>query len=157
MRINDNFSEVIRSDLIRPEDVESFRKQAADFPDFFGKLKLDVHDLFLWEILFPDGGVARSEYGGCQAANSLAHVDICGTVHPCVSWPQSLGSLLADSFYDIWQAAPRQAVRADIASIPTGCNRCRDYAICFGGCRGLSRLDETLNGRDPMCEGVRLS
>jgi GeoRSP system SPASM domain protein len=155
MRINANFSAANRGELVRPEDVERFRKLAAAFPDFQGKLQLDVHDLFLWEILFPEGGVARSEYGGCQAANSLAHIDFAGAVHPCVSWPQPLGSLLDNSFYDIWQAAPRQAVRSEIASVPAGCKGCRDYAICFGGCRGLTRLDESLNGRDPMCEGVR--
>jgi radical SAM protein with 4Fe4S-binding SPASM domain len=153
IRINDNDSTVICRELVRPADVEYFRLLAVDFPDFKGRLQLDVHDLFLWEILFPDGGVARSEYGGCQAANSLAHIDSFGTVHPCLSWPQPLGSLLNDSFYDIWQALPRQDVRTGIAAVPGGCHDCRDYAICFGGCRGLSRLDLSLNGRDPMCEG----
>ncbi len=154
-RINDNFSAANRSELVRPEDVDLFRQQAADFPDFQAHLQLDVHDLFLWEILFPDGGVARSEYGGCQAANSLAHIDTFGVVHPCVSWPQPLGSLLDASFYDIWQAAARKAVRAGIASVPTGCVGCRDYDLCFGGCRGLSRIDPDFNGRDLMCEGTR--
>lgn len=155
MRINDNFSTGIRSWLVRPQDVELFRQQAADFPDFREKLQLDVHDLFLWEILFPDGGVARSEYGGCQAANSLAHIDLNGIVHPCVSWPQPLGSLLDNSFYDLWQGPDRLNVRAEIASVPSGCEGCRDYSLCFGGCRGLSRLDADFMGRDPMCKGTR--
>ena len=155
MRINDNFSSGIRSWLVRPEDVELFRQQAVDFPEFCEKLQLDVHDLFLWEILFPDGGVARSEYGGCQAANSLAHIDINGVVHPCVSWPQPLGSLLESSFYELWQASSRQMVRSEITSVPAGCEGCRAYSLCFGGCRGLSRLDPDFKGRDPMCEGTR--
>ena len=155
MRINDNFSTVDRSLMLRPEDVAAFRLEAADFPVFRERLQLDVHDLFLWEVLFPDGGVARSEYGGCQAANSLAHIDLEGMVHPCVSWPHPLGSLLDSSFYEIWQAPPRQAVRDEIAAVPAGCDGCRDYTLCFGGCRGLSRLDKQLNGRDPMCEGTR--
>ncbi len=155
IRINDNYPTDNFPERVRPADVESFRLLAVDFPDFKERLQLDVHDLFLWEILFPDGGVARSEYGGCQAANSLAHVDRFGTVHPCLSWPQPLGSLLNDSFYDIWKALPRQEVRTGIAAVPGGCHDCRDYAICFGGCRGLSRLDDSLNGRDPMCEGRR--
>ena len=155
MRINDNFSAGIRSCLVRPEDVVFFRQQAVDFPDFRDKLLLDVHDLFLWEVLFPDGGVARSEYGGCQAANSLAHIDLGGIVHPCVSWPQPLGSLLEHTFYDIWQAQNRQSIRAEIASVPAGCEGCRDYSLCFGGCRGLSRLDPDFKGRDPMCKGTR--
>lgn len=155
IRINDNFSAANRSKLVRPEDVNRFRQQAVDFPDFRAYLQLDVHDLFLWEILFPDGGVARSEYGGCQAANSLAHIDAAGVVHPCVSWPQPLGSLLDESFYDIWQAPARKAVRSAIASVPVGCDGCRDYFLCFGGCRGLSRLDPDFKGRDPMCEGTR--
>lgn len=155
MRINDNFSAGIRDWLVRPEDIERLRQQAVNFPDFRGRLQLDVHDLFIWEILFPDGGVARSEYGGCQAANSLAHVDLNGVVHPCVSWPLPLGSLLESSFYAIWQASGRQAVRSEINSVPPGCKGCRDYSLCFGGCRGLSRLDESLNGRDAMCHGKR--
>jgi GeoRSP system SPASM domain protein len=154
-RINDNFSAADHRELLRPRDIELFRQLADDFPDFKTALQLDVHDLFLWEILFPEGGVARSEYGGCQAANSLAHIDVNGIVHPCVSWPHRLGSLVEDSFYAIWQAPRRQEVRSAIAATPRGCQQCRDYAICFAGCRGLSRLDESCHGRDLMCAGQR--
>ena len=115
-------------------------------------LKILLSFLFL---LFPDGGVARSEYGGCQAANSLAHIDSHGVVHPCVSWPQPLGSLLDHTLYDIWQGPSRQSARDEIAAVPSGCEGCRDYSIWFGGCRGLSRLDHNLKGRDPMCKGPR--
>ncbi|MBE0499858.1 MAG: SPASM domain-containing protein [Desulfuromonadales bacterium] len=153
MRINDNFSPTLRSDLLHAGDIERFRQLAVDFPDFSGELQLDVHDLFLWEILFPNGGAPRSEYGGCQAANSLAHIDCTGIVHPCLSWPQPLGSLLRDSFYAIWQDVPRQKIRDSIAVTPDGCQRCRDYSLCFGGCRGLSRLEELWQGRDLMCAG----
>lgn len=155
MRINANFPAAASDRLVRPEDVRRFRELAADFPAFQGRLQLDVHDLFLWEILFPDGGTARSEYGGCQAGNSLAHVDTQGIVHPCVSWPQPLGSLLEETFSAIWQSPARHAVRDEISAQPDGCSGCRDYALCFGGCRGLARLEPDLQGRDPMCDGVR--
>lgn len=120
-------------------------------------LTLEVHDLFLWEILFPgereDG---RSEYGGCQAANSLAHIAATGMVHPCSSWPYALGSLLDQDFAAIWQQETRSVILAKIAALPGGCDGCGDYAQCFGGCRGLvETLGIADNGRDLLCAGRR--
>jgi GeoRSP system SPASM domain protein len=115
-------------------------------------LQLEVHDLFLWELLQPLCGGKRSEYGGCQAANSLGHIDHLGELWPCSSWPQSLGNLLGTELLDLWQSSGRLAVRAQITGIPTGCDGCRDYQICFGGCRGLAtfcREDDL--GRDLLC------
>lgn len=122
-------------------------------------LTLEVHDLFLWEILFPgereDG---RSEYGGCQAANSLAHIDVCGMVHPCSSWPYELGSLLDKDFAAIWQQVARAVILDKIAAIPAGCEGCGDYPRCFGGCRGLvETLGTAHDERDLLCPGQRSS
>lgn len=119
-------------------------------------LQLEVHDLFLWELLQPLSGGNRSEYGGCQAANSLGHVDAAGRLYPCSSWPEPFGDLLADNLLDLWQTGARLDVRRQIAEIPVGCEDCRDYKICFGGCRGLSRFcrDDGLK-RDLLCASKR--
>lgn len=122
-------------------------------------LALEVHDLFLWEILFPgERESGRSEYGGCQAANSLAHVAVDGTVHPCSSWPHRLGSLLDEPFAAIWQQGGRSVILAQIAGLPAGCEGCGDYNHCFGGCRGLVETLRTADdGRDLLCSGRRPS
>ncbi len=119
-------------------------------------LQLEVHDLFLWELLQPLTGGQRSEYGGCQAANSLGHISVSGELFPCSSWPLSLGSLLEADLLDLWQSAQRLQIRKEIAQTPAGCDGCRDYSICFGGCRGLSsycRKDGL--GRDLLCHERR--
>jgi GeoRSP system SPASM domain protein len=155
LRINDTFRQTCQPFMVTPSDLDRLRLQVSDAAAFRSGLQLDVHDLFLWEILFPDGGTARSEYGGCQAANSLAHVDLQATVHPCNSWPHPLGHLAVASFDVIWSSPDRLAIRQNVAMQPAGCCNCRDYAICFGGCRGLARELPTIDGRDPMCAGRR--
>ncbi|WP_303720978.1 SPASM domain-containing protein [Malonomonas rubra] len=120
------------------------------------ELQLDVHDLFVWELLQPLSGGQRSEYGGCQAANSLGHITADGQLWPCSSWPEPLGSLLENDLIDLWQSDLRFEIRRQIAEIPVGCTDCRDYESCFGGCRGLSSFcrDDSLK-RDLLCEGIR--
>lgn len=122
-------------------------------------LTLEVHDLFLWEILFPgEHESGRSEYGGCQAANSLAHIAANGMVHPCSSWPHGLGSLLDEDFAVIWQQGERAVILDKIATLPAGCAGCGDYGHCFGGCRGLvETLGIAVDGRDLLCAGRRPS
>ena len=123
-------------------------------------LTLEVHDLFLWEILFPgERENGRSEYGGCQAANSLAHIAANGMVHPCSSWPCELGSLLEKDFAAIWQQEARAVILDKIATIPAGCGGCGDYPHCFGGCRGLVETlgAAAVDGRDLLCAGRRPS
>ena len=123
-------------------------------------LTLEVHDLFLWEILFPgEREHGRSEYGGCQAANSLAHITANGTVYPCSSWPYELGSLLDKDFTAIWQQEARFVILDKIAALPAGCEGCGDYGRCFGGCRGLVETLRTAadDGRDLLCSGRRSS
>ena len=119
-------------------------------------LQFEVHDLFLWELLQPLSGGQRSEYGGCQAANSLGHITADGQLWPCSSWPETLGSLLNEDLCDLWQSEQRLGVRRQIAEIPVGCEGCRDYDSCFGGCRGLSCFcrDDQLK-RDLLCAGSR--
>lgn len=148
-----------RSAALLPEitQLTALRSLVTDPVALREGLTMEVHDLFLWEILFPgerDSG--RSEYGGCQAANSLAHIDAVGMVHPCSSWPQGLGSLVEKSFDEIWAQKERALILDRIALIPAGCAGCCDYDRCFGGCRGLvETLGSTTEGRDLLCSGRR--
>jgi GeoRSP system SPASM domain protein len=120
------------------------------------RFQFEVHDLFLWELLQPLSGGERSEYGGCQAGNSLAHVAADGQLWPCSSWPLPLGSLLEDSLLDLWQNEKRFQLRQQVMEVPAGCEDCRDYLICYGGCRGLSSYcrDDGLQ-RDLLCRDKR--
>lgn len=139
-----------------PGDLERFRCLLGGQPEGLARdLALEVHDLFLWELIFPDGGGSRSEYGGCQAGNSLAHVDARGDLFPCTSWPERLGSLLQESLGDLWASPQRLALRDRIGKTPEGCLGCRDLPVCFGGCRGLSASGFGREGRDPGCSGPR--
>lgn len=154
-RIDDNFSRLRAAEILQPEDVEALHNLSREFSMPDNRLQLEIHDLFLWEILTPDAQSTRSEYGGCQAGNSLAHVDSQGAVFPCMSWPQPLGNLKEQSLQEIWQSSGRHEIRREIASVPSGCMGCRDYPICFGGCRGLSSTLKIAGGRDAMCKEPR--
>ncbi|TYO99626.1 GeoRSP system SPASM domain protein [Geothermobacter ehrlichii] len=135
-------------------DLASFRREferrtAAGFTG-----ELVVHDLFLWEILCP--GRERDHYVGCQAGNSLAHLDAAGHLHPCISWPRDLGSLLDHSLHDLWQAAARSEVLAAIGELPADCRACAICDRCHGGCRGLAlTLPKDAAGRDLLCDRPR--
>jgi radical SAM protein with 4Fe4S-binding SPASM domain len=155
--IDASFCHSRRDEFLSAEDLSTLKKSVGDDPRAFRRgIALEIHDLFLWEILFPGGEEGRSEYGGCQAGNSLAHVDAEGRLHPCSSWPSPLGSLVGSSLAELWQSPLRMAIRAEIAATPAGCAGCRDYPLCFGGCRGLSRtLRGNPDGRDPLCSGTR--
>jgi GeoRSP system SPASM domain protein len=156
-RIGDTFQSISPAELPRWPDLAAFRvawtRQALELP---GSLQLEIHDRFLWEIMSPDCEQARGEYGGCQAANSLGHVDAGGTVYACAAWPEALGSLLSESLDAIWQSPRRLTVRERIGRVPAGCVGCRDYPLCLGGCRGLGEILNPAAGcRDLMCRAPR--
>ncbi len=157
-RIGASFSLSAADGLPRPADLERLRELIGRDPDQLREgLNLEVHDLFIWELLFPQRGEGgRSEYGGCQAANSLGHIDADGNLFPCSSWPEQLGSLLSHSLEDLWALPRRLQIRNEIAAVPKGCCGCRDYPLCLGGCRGLARFfNQGGGGRDLMCRGPR--
>ena len=155
--IGDSFQQYSVDDLPRWQDLESFAVVWREFLQEGSELPaMDIHDLFLWEIMTPGQEKARSEYGGCQAGNSLAHVDIAGVVHPCSAWPQPLGRLPQQALSEVWAGPPRLAVVEEIANTPDGCNGCNDLDICFGGCRGLGKfINKQAGGRDLMCREPR--
>jgi GeoRSP system SPASM domain protein len=156
-RIGDTFQSVIPEQLPRWPELSVFREEwARQMPILPDSPQLEIHDRFLWEIMTPNCEQARGEYGGCQAANSLGHVDAAGTVYACAAWPEVLGSLLSASLDEIWQSSRRMGVRARIGLVPAGCVGCRDYLLCFGGCRGLGEvLGQVTGGRDLMCRAPR--
>ena len=140
----------------RPADLfeiaEDLRSVASAVRD---KVSLEIHDRFLWELL-DQGSANLSEYGGCQAGNSIAHVDERGVMYPCSSWPAPLGSLLKASVEEIWASPERRSLRKCVAKTPSGCRGCSDYQVCYAGCRGLSAtFDFSNQGRDPLCDGRR--
>ena len=139
--------------LINRETLKAFEAQwqNVDCPDI-SKIKLEIHDLFIWKIMSKKSDIARSEYGGCQAANSLAHIDADGCVRPCSSWPESLGSLLDNSFEDIWASRSRYDVVKGIRALPSICMVCDEKLECFGGCRGVAlACSEGENSPDVLC------
>ncbi len=155
--IGDSFHTYSPADLLCWQDVDNFRHVWLDFMKSSCRLPaMEIHDLFLWEIMTPNHLQSRSEYGGCQAGNSLGHVDTHGLVHPCAAWPQPLGRLPEQSLADIWSGGERLAVREHISKKPEGCHGCSDFDICFGGCRGLAlHLNSSEGERDLMCSGPR--
>ncbi|MBE0504002.1 MAG: SPASM domain-containing protein [Desulfuromonadales bacterium] len=155
--VDASFSARQARSLPTPAQLAALRTVIIDPVALRSGLTLEVHDLFLWEILFPgERENGRSEYGGCQAANSLAHIAANGMVHPCSSWPYALGSLLERPLEEIWQQGARFVVLEKIAALPAGCAGCGDYEQCFGGCRGLvETLGSADNGRDLLCAGRR--
>ncbi|MDZ4183631.1 MAG: SPASM domain-containing protein [Desulfuromonadales bacterium] len=155
--VDASFSARQTSSLPTPVQLAALRSVVIDPVALRSGLTLEVHDLFLWEILFPgERENGRSEYGGCQAANSLAHITANCMVHPCSSWPYVLGSLLEQDFAAIWQQRERAVVLEKIAALPAGCDGCGDYDQCFGGCRGLvETLGDATDGRDLLCAGRR--
>ncbi len=141
--------------ICRASDLGQLRSELdSEFVRSIADLKMQIHDLFLWELLSgqPDN---RMEYSGCQAANTLAYIDAQGNVHPCASWPLSFGSLLQQSLPELWSSALREQCRQYIAQPPKGCHGCADWGICFGGCRGLSQLHTSQSGRDLWCDAPR--
>ena len=155
VRIDDSFLRVGKGELLTSEDVEKLRQNFLASGSDWSGISPEIHDLFLWEVLAPDRMESRSEYGGCQAGNSLAHIKADGTVLPCLSWPVVIGDLSLESFADIWQSSGRHAIRKKIEKQPAGCVDCNDFQICFGGCRGLAETVGSTGGRDPMCGGPR--
>jgi GeoRSP system SPASM domain protein len=148
----------VAAGFLLQKDLLDLQDQLKKEPLTVGTTLLEVHDLFLWELLFPKGGGQRSEYGGCQAGNSIGHLSACGEVWPCSSWPQVLGRLPEENLLEIWNSASRFQVRDEVNDPPPDCHGCQIYSRCFGGCRGLARQFRSgEQRRDLLCSGPRIS
>lgn len=154
-RIGANFPGALTPPLEPPALADLQRQLGSEAAAVGRELALEVHDLFLWQILYPDGGGERSEYGGCQAANSVAYVNAAGDLYPCSSWPRRIGSLAESSLEELWNSPRRLEIRAAVAAVPEGCRGCRDFPLCFGACRGLGEVFAPGAPRDPACSGPR--
>lgn len=69
----------------------------------------------------------------CAAVTGLLSVNPAGEVLPCSSWQEPVGSLLAQSFRDIWRSSMlAYFVNADYA--PEQCHSCTLFNACKGAC-----------------------
>lgn len=109
---------------------------------------LRIHDFIISEFL----GLPGPEPGGCEAANSIAFIDIEGVVYPCSSLLIPLGDLNKDGFADIWKNPTRDRIRRDLKELPLLCRSCSLFAACQGGCRGIVyHLFGHYGAPDPLC------
>ncbi len=86
---------------------------------------------------------------GIKACSAAAHnmtIEPDGRVLPCQSWPESVGSINTDKWYDIWNH--QTCVRLRNHHLKAGaCADCKFVETCGGGCS----LDKTT--RTPAIEG----
>lgn len=69
----------------------------------------------------------------CAAITGLLSIDPMGNIIPCSSWREQIGSLLTESFSDIWQSDKLDHYKnSDYA--PTECRQCDHFAACKGAC-----------------------
>ncbi|MBK8979681.1 MAG: radical SAM protein [Planctomycetes bacterium] len=70
---------------------------------------------------------------GCSACDGLLSIGADGSVLPCASYDEPLGSLLRDGFDAVWQSPRARAFRAK-ARAPVTCRGCDNFDICNGAC-----------------------
>jgi radical SAM protein with 4Fe4S-binding SPASM domain len=69
----------------------------------------------------------------CAACDGLLSVSPTGEVLPCSSYPQPVGSLLAQPFDEVWNSARAMFFRRkDYA--PAECSGCEEFGPCAGAC-----------------------
>jgi GeoRSP system SPASM domain protein len=114
-----------------------------------GKLRLTIHDPFLWEVFSPD---ADYHEGGCQAANSMLYISPLYKVWPCPAMPVELGDLHETSLREIILSGKKKQLRSLLLSPPGECKPCDRSEKCLGGCRGRSyAMTGSMDRADPAC------
>jgi GeoRSP system SPASM domain protein len=115
----------------------------------YRRLRLTIHDPFLWEIFFPD---ADYHEGGCQAANSMLYISPSYKVRPCPAMPVELGDLHEMSLREIILSEEKKHLRSLLLSPPGECAVCDRSEKCLGGCRGRAyAMTGSLDRTDPAC------
>jgi GeoRSP system SPASM domain protein len=99
----------------------------------FSKVRLTIHDPFLWEVFFPDTDYHE---GGCQAANSMLYISPSYKVYPCPAMPIELGDLHETSLREIVLSGQKKQLRNFLLIPPGECASCDRSEKCLGGCRG---------------------
>lgn len=69
----------------------------------------------------------------CAAITGLLSVDPAGNVIPCSSWHEPVGSLLRNSFADLWQSEKLDCYKR-VQYAPHECDRCVYFKECKGAC-----------------------
>jgi radical SAM protein with 4Fe4S-binding SPASM domain len=78
----------------------------------------------------------------CHAGRAIASISSHGDVFPCVLFPLKVGSLLSDSFEDIWRNSPELNKFRNLKLRDTyNCGDCELLEYC-PVCPGLSLLEE---------------
>ncbi|RJQ45873.1 MAG: GeoRSP system SPASM domain protein [Nitrospiraceae bacterium] len=114
-----------------------------------GKLKITIHDPFLWRIFYPETAFPGA---GCQAGNSMAYISPDGNVYPCPSLPTVLGNIQETPLKAILSSGYKKELVKSLRKPPEECLVCEEVDQCIGGCRGRTiALKNSLKLRDPAC------
>ena len=107
---------------------------------------------FLWYSPLPMCRFNTIAYGlgnkSCAAITGLLSVDPLGNIIPCSSWREPQGSLLRQSFHEIWHSTALNLFK-DTEYAPDKCRRC----VQFDKCKGACPLYWQACGEEEICEG----
>jgi radical SAM protein with 4Fe4S-binding SPASM domain len=92
---------------------------------------------FLWYSPLPMCKFNTIAYGlgnkACAAITGLLSIDPMGNIIPCSSWREPQGSLLKQSFQEIWQSTTLNRFK-NTEYAPEKCRRCALFEKCKGAC-----------------------
>ena len=92
---------------------------------------------FLWYSPLPMCRFNPIAYGlgnkSCAAITGLLSIDPMGNIIPCSSWREPQGSLLRQSFHEIWQSVALNFYK-NIEYAPDECRECPQFDKCKGAC-----------------------
>jgi radical SAM protein with 4Fe4S-binding SPASM domain len=108
---------------------------------------------FIWYSPLPMCRFNTIAYGlgnkSCAAITGLLSVDPMGNIIPCSSWREPQGSLLSQSFQEIWQSAGLSRFK-NTEYAPDKCRRC----VQFDKCKGACPLYWQACGKEEICGGA---
>lgn len=154
--INEQTVNDVREKHLKHEDIVRLRELLTDkVEDYKSKIELFIHDLFIFEIFYPNKEESgkRAEYGGCQAGNALSYIDQKGDLCLCSSLYVNMGSVLEKSIRAIFKSERRLKYRHMIEErYDDRCLDCADFDKCKGGCRGIVYfMNDSFKDVDPLC------
>ncbi len=115
----------------------------------FEKLRVMVHDPFLWQVF---NNREQKEGMGCNGANTMVYFSPDLDVTPCPLLPLSMGSLQAGTLKEIISSDKRRQIMTELSLPPQECRECAMVDNCRGGCRGRTYvLLKAFDKKDPAC------